>query len=88
MVTGGGVYNTYFIELLKKKSEKTKIIVPDKYTIEFKEALIFGLLGVLRFSNNINTLSSVTGAKKDSCGGCIYIPWFFIKYILDYLGCL
>jgi anhydro-N-acetylmuramic acid kinase len=48
-------------------------VVPDDKTLEFKEALIFGLLGVLRLRNEINVLSSVTGAKNDHCSGMLYI---------------
>jgi anhydro-N-acetylmuramic acid kinase len=51
---------------------KTEIIIPDKKTLEFKEALIFGLLGVLKLRNEINVLSSVTGAKYDHSSGVIY----------------
>jgi len=71
--TGGGVYNKFLINLIKQKTN-TEIIIPDNNIIEFKEAIIFAFLGVLRFNNEINCLSSVTGAKKDSSGGIIHIP--------------
>ncbi len=47
---------------------------PDKLTIDFKEALIFAFLGVLRIRNENNCLASVTGASRDNCGGAIYLP--------------
>ena len=72
LITGGGAYNNFLIEQIKQKT-KSKIIIPDKEIIEFKEALIFALLGVLRFNNQINCLSSVTGAKRDSSGGIIHL---------------
>ena len=40
--------------------------------LEYKEALIFALLGVLKLRNEINVLGSVTGAKKDHSSGMIY----------------
>lgn len=71
LITGGGAYNNFLIELIKQKTN-SNIIIPDKNIIEFKEALIFALLGVLKFTNQINCLSSVTGARKDSSGGTVY----------------
>ncbi len=73
LITGGGVYNTFLIERIKQHS-KSKIIIPDNKIVEFKEALIFGLLGVLKERNEINCLMSVTGAKRDHSSGKILIP--------------
>jgi anhydro-N-acetylmuramic acid kinase len=72
LITGGGTYNTFLIEKIKENVPKMEIIIPDAKTIEFKEALIFGLLGVLKLRNEINVLSSVTGAKTDHSSGIIY----------------
>jgi anhydro-N-acetylmuramic acid kinase len=71
LVTGGGVYNEFLINQIKKKS-KCELIKPSSDLIEFKEALIFGFLGVLKLRNEINCFSSVTGAKKDHSSGVIY----------------
>jgi anhydro-N-acetylmuramic acid kinase len=54
--------------------KETKLLIPEKKIIEFKEALIFGMLGVLKLRNEINTLCSVTGASKDHSSGKIYHP--------------
>ena len=72
-ITGGGAYNLF---LIKKLEELTncKIIVPSKTIVEYKEALIFGFLGVLRLRGENNCLASVTGAKQDHSSGNIYIP--------------
>jgi anhydro-N-acetylmuramic acid kinase len=71
LVTGGGAYNTFLIECIQKQTSH-QLIIPDKNTIEFKEALIFAFLGVLRMRNEINCLKSVTGAMQDNIGGAIY----------------
>ena len=71
LFTGGGVYNTFLIDRISNLST-AEIIIPSKEIIEFKEALIFAFLGVLRYRNETNCLSSVTGAKMDNIGGCIY----------------
>ena len=72
LATGGGAYNDFLIERLKFWLPKLEIIIPDKKTIEFKEALIFALLGVLKLRNEINVLSSVTGAKHNHTSGVVY----------------
>lgn len=73
LVTGGGAYNLYLLERMQFYLPKMEIIVPDTKVIEFKEALIFGFLGVLRLRNEVNALSSVTGAKQDHSSGQIFL---------------
>lgn len=72
LATGGGAYNDFLIERIRFYLPKMQIIIPDQKTIEFKEALIFALLGVLKLRNEINVLSSVTGAKHDHSSGVIF----------------
>ncbi len=75
LVTGGGALNSFFMDTLQEKLGKaTKVIIPEKIIIEFKEALVFALMGVLRIEQQINVLSSVTGAKKDSSSGVVFLP--------------
>ena len=71
-ITGGGAYHDFLIESLRKELPFAKIIIPSPKIIEFKEALIFGILGILRMENKINVLKSVTGAKKNHSSGKIY----------------
>lgn len=72
LATGGGTYNDFLIERIQFHLPEMQIIIPDKKIIEFKEALIFALLGVLKLRNEINVLSSVTGAKHDHSSGVIF----------------
>lgn len=75
LVTGGGALNSFLIETLQQKlGDTTKVVVPEKIIIEFKEALVFALMGILRVEQLTNVLSSVTGAKKDSSSGVLFIP--------------
>ena len=71
-ISGGGVYNNFLIERIKFYLPKNNIVIPDNKTIEFKEALIFAFLGVLKLREEINVLSSVTGAEEDHSSGKIY----------------
>ncbi|MBW2962721.1 anhydro-N-acetylmuramic acid kinase [Mesonia aestuariivivens] len=73
LVTGGGAFNRFLIERLRGKTS-AQIILPSNELIEFKEALIFGFLGVLKLTNQINVLSSVTGASKNHSSGKIFEP--------------
>jgi anhydro-N-acetylmuramic acid kinase len=70
LITGGGAMNSFLIKQLERLTG-VKIHLPDRKLIDFKEALIFAFLGVLRWRNEINCLCSVTGAKRDSSGGII-----------------
>jgi anhydro-N-acetylmuramic acid kinase len=74
LITGGGAYNTFITELLQHKLKFATITIPDDNTIQFKEAIIFGLLGVLKIRDEINVLCSVTGAAKNHSSGKIYHP--------------
>jgi len=72
LCTGGGAFNAFLLaRMLDKIGDRTAIVVPDEEIVKFKEALVFGFLGVLRFLGKNNCLSSVTGASRDSSGGVI-----------------
>ena len=72
LITGGGAYNDFLIERIQFHLPEMTIIIPERKILEFKEALIFALLGVLKLRNEINVLSSVTGAKNDHSSGNIF----------------
>ncbi len=76
LLTGGGAYNQFLVDCIQKQT-RCKIVVPNRNLVDYKEALIFGLLGVLRMRNEINVLHQVTGASKDHCAGFIYQPTSF-----------
>ena len=71
LFTGGGVYNDFLIKRIQIHSN-TQIIIPPNDIINYKEALIFSLLGVLKIDDKINCLSSVTGAKINHSSGKIF----------------
>ena len=73
LVTGGGAYNTFLMERIQLHSN-LKIVIPDLYTIQYKEALAMAFIGLLRYLEIPNSLASVTGAQKDTIGGAIYLP--------------
>lgn len=70
LITGGGAYNTFLIEKIKGKTE-SEVIIPQKEILEYKEALIFAFMGVLKMNNEINVLSSATGSTEDHSSGVI-----------------
>ncbi len=72
LVTGGGAYNEFLIKRLDNQLPEIEVVIPDKKIIEFKEALVFALLGVLKLRGEINVLSSVTGARHDHSSGVVY----------------
>jgi anhydro-N-acetylmuramic acid kinase len=72
LITGGGAYNSFWINNLKKIG--VNVVLPDDQTIQFKEAIIFAFLGVLHLKKEVNTLASVTGATKNLKSGILYDP--------------
>ncbi|MCK7591838.1 anhydro-N-acetylmuramic acid kinase [Subsaxibacter sp. CAU 1640] len=73
LCTGGGAYNDFLIKRIKNHTVSS-LLIPSKELIEFKEALVFGFLGVRKLRNEINCLKSVTGAAKDHSSGKVYCP--------------
>lgn len=71
LVSGGGTYNRFLIDRITALS-KIEIAIPSEDIIDYKEALIFGFLGVLKLRNETNCLKSVTGANHDHSSGIIF----------------
>ncbi|KOF03081.1 anhydro-N-acetylmuramic acid kinase [Roseivirga seohaensis subsp. aquiponti] len=76
LVTGGGAKNLFLIEMIQYYlGNSIEVVIPETSVIDFKEAIVFAFMGVLRSEGEINCLSSVTGASKDSSSGVIFYPW-------------
>jgi anhydro-N-acetylmuramic acid kinase len=75
LVTGGGAFNEFLIQQLKEKLTdlNVAVVVPDENLVKYKEAMIMAFMGVLRWRQEYNVLSSVTGAERDSIGGALWI---------------
>jgi len=73
LVTGGGAFNKFFMEKLGESLDSdVEMIQADPLLINFKEALVFAFLGVLRMRGENNSLATVTGSLRDNCGGLIH----------------
>ncbi|MGE4347374.1 MAG: anhydro-N-acetylmuramic acid kinase [Flavobacteriaceae bacterium] len=73
LITGGGAYNDFLIDRIRYYLPGTEIVIPNKKIVEYKEALIFALLGYLKLQDRINVLSSVTGALRNHSSGKVFI---------------
>ncbi len=71
LVTGGGTFNHFLMQLIKNYAN-AEIIIPSEEIVNYKEALTFAFLGLLRVNERINCFGSVTGAVKDSSSGVIF----------------
>ena len=72
LITGGGAYNKTLINRMQQLLPQINSVVPNDKTVQYKEALIFALLGVLKLRGEVNVLGSVTGAAKDHISGILY----------------
>lgn len=73
LITGGGAFNTFLIQRIAAHTN-VELIVPDHKTVNYKEAIVFAYLGLLRMQKKPNCLASVTGATKNVIGGAVYLP--------------
>lgn len=72
LVTGGGAWNDYLIG--RVRSYGVKLILPDKQTVNFKEAVVFAYLAFLRFKGECNVLGTTTGSGKNHSSGKVFYP--------------
>jgi anhydro-N-acetylmuramic acid kinase len=75
LVTGGGAHNAFLVARLRARLAElgVEVVVPDAAIVDYKEALVMALIGVLRWREENNVLASVTGASRDSIGGAVWI---------------
>ncbi|MEO8403041.1 MAG: anhydro-N-acetylmuramic acid kinase [Chitinophagaceae bacterium] len=75
LCTGGGAFNTFLVNRLREQLKELNIdvVIPEEKLVKYKEALIMALIGVLRWREKTNVLSSVTGAERDSVGGAMWM---------------
>lgn len=75
LVTGGGARNGFLIGRLRELLSPLgiEVVVPDGQLVDYKEALVMALIGVLRWREENTVFASVTGASRDSIGGAVWI---------------
>ena len=75
LVTGGGAFNAFLVLQLQQQLApyKVTVILPDPLVVKYKEALVMALIGTLRWREEVNVMSSVTGAVRDSVGGALWL---------------
>lgn len=75
LITGGGAHNTFLVGRLRELLAPlgVEVVVPDAQLVNYKEALVMALIGVLRWREENNVFASVTGASRDSIGGAVWI---------------
>ncbi len=74
LVTGGGAFNDHLLQRLDHYLSQLGVttVLPDALLVNYKEALIMAFIGVLRWRQEYNVLSSVTGATRNSIGGALW----------------
>lgn len=70
LVTGGGAFNDTLMDYIKSESD-AQIVVPDEQIVQYKEAMIFALLGAMRVKNLVNVAQNTTGANRQVIGGSL-----------------
>jgi anhydro-N-acetylmuramic acid kinase len=75
-VTGGGAHNTFLMTLLQDALASRGIHILDSSTqlIDFKEALMFGFLGLMRLLGQPTVLLGATGSRVAASTGSLHLP--------------
>ncbi|MBS1566499.1 MAG: anhydro-N-acetylmuramic acid kinase, partial [Bacteroidetes bacterium] len=72
---GGGALNVFLVERISAqlKELSVEVVIPDRKLVNYKEALVMALMGVLRWREEYNVLASVTGASRNSINGALWM---------------
>jgi anhydro-N-acetylmuramic acid kinase len=75
LITGGGAHNLFLVKRIATLigGYGVEVMVPDKQLVDYKEAIVMALLGILRWREENTVLHSVTGAKRSSIGGAVWM---------------
>ena len=75
LATGGGSLNTFLVQRLKQSLQpfNIEVVVPDETLVNYKEALVMALIGVLRWREEYTVIDTVSGASRSSIGGAVWI---------------
>ncbi len=75
LITGGGAFNSFLVMQIERvlAPYHVAVVVPEPDVVKYKEALVMALIGTLRWREEVNVLSSVTGASRDSVGGALWL---------------
>lgn len=75
LISGGGALNTFLVETLRiyLAGWGVRVECPEEKTVLFKEALVMGLIGILRWREEVNVYAEVTGASRSSIGGALWL---------------
>jgi anhydro-N-acetylmuramic acid kinase len=74
LATGGSAFNKFLVQRISDllRKQQIEVVIPDATLVSYKEALIMAFIGVLRWRQEYNVLSSVTGSSRDSIGGALW----------------
>ncbi len=75
LITGGGAFNSFLVQRILHAllPLSIEVIVGNETLVNYKEALIMGLIGVLRWREEYTVIKTVTGATRNSIGGSVWI---------------
>lgn len=75
LITGGGAHHDVLVQLIREQLQPKglDVVIPNALITDYKEAIVMALIGVLRWREEVNVLSTVTGASRSSVGGALWM---------------